>query len=472
MPSFRLNRRAALRGAGSIAIALPWLEVMGTDRLAHAQAAPPANRFLAVYTPGGSVVDDGPPVEWAPDANHRNRWAPTGTETAFTLSPILAPLEPVKSKLLVLDGLAMRSAQGEQHQSGIIAWLTGSLQDKSPRGYSLHPSIDQVIASRISRGKKPKASLQIAVRWATGSSGGLLTPVNCANFEDSPTWDPIPPSLDPVAIFNDLFGSLDPNQSEGVDARIQRKKSILDLVDRKYVALMNRLGAADKVKLDQHLTKIREIETNLDTGIVPGLTCRAPTLIDTTGYNPTIGSTFDQSTDEKIPVVGKFMMDMMVMAFACDITGVGTLQWTDTEAKHTFPWLGLKEHHHYYQHDGSFRPVECEKIATWYSEQHAYMLQEMDKIDMGGHTLLDESVIFYGSELSAAFSHSKANMPFMMAGRGGGLRSGRYVKLTEGGDANSISHNNLLVSIVNLFGDERTTYGDPEYCSGPLAGIT
>ena len=93
----------------------------------------------------------------------------------------------MKSKLLVLEGLAMRSAQGEQHQAGIVAWLTGSVQDRSPRGYSLFPSIDQLIATRISRGKKPKASLQMAIRWATGSSKGLLSPINCANYEDNPS---------------------------------------------------------------------------------------------------------------------------------------------------------------------------------------------------------------------------------------------------------------------------------------------
>ena len=71
------------------------------------------------------------------------------------------------------------------------------------------------------------------------------------------------------------------------------------------------------------------------------------------------------------------MMDMMVMALACDMTAVGTFQWTDTEAKHTFPWLGLKAHHHFYQHDGGFRPKEVAQITTWYSAQHAYLLQQM-----------------------------------------------------------------------------------------------
>jgi len=122
MARFRLSRRAVLRGAGSIAIALPWLEIMEPERRARAQlgAAAPAQRFLSVYTPGGAVIQ---PI---------NKWSPTGTENAPVLSPILAPLEPVKSRVLVVDGLQMASAVGEQHQSGIIALLTGTKQNMPP----------------------------------------------------------------------------------------------------------------------------------------------------------------------------------------------------------------------------------------------------------------------------------------------------------------------------------------------------
>src|SRR4051812_25491349 len=112
---FRLDRRAVIRGAGSIAIALPWLECMGEPK-AHA-AGTPANRFVSVYQPGGTV---------------RAKYTPTGTETAPVLSPILTPLQPVLSKILIVDGLDMKSAVGEQHQAGIIALLTGTVQNMPP----------------------------------------------------------------------------------------------------------------------------------------------------------------------------------------------------------------------------------------------------------------------------------------------------------------------------------------------------
>ncbi|WP_437822030.1 DUF1552 domain-containing protein [Sorangium sp. So ce1078] len=447
-----------LRGAGAIAVALPWLEIMGPERAARA-APSPAKRFLAVYTPGGTVM---------------NRWRPTGTETSFTLSPILAPLAPVQDRLLVVDGLDMKSAHGEQHQSGIIAWLTGTSQEgASNSGYGSGPSIDQVIASRISAGQKAKASIQIAVRWATGKSHGLLSPMNAANFEDTAPHRPIPPRLDPVEIFTELFGTLNPGDGNDAARRLARKQSILDFLDRRYSALSARLGAADQQKIDQHLTKIREIEQSLSNVPTTTSACKAPTMVDTSDYNPRTGlnssdngSIKDTSTDAAIPKVGKLLTDMLVMALACDITAVGTLQWSDTEAKHTFPWLNLTEHHHYYQHDGGFKPDECERICNWYSKQHLYLLQEMEKVDMGGHSLLDESVVFFGSELSDPPTHKKNDMPFLLAGGGGGLRTGRWVRYPN------LSHNDLLVSILNLFGDDRTTFGDPRYCTGPLTNLT
>lgn len=178
------------------------------------------------------------------------------------------------------------------------------------------------------------------------------------------------------------------------------------------------------------------------------------------------GSVRDADSDAAIPKVGKFMMDMVVTAMACDLTGVATLQWSDTEAKHTFPWLALSEHHHFYQHDGGFRPDECAAIGTWYSEQHAYLLQQMASVDMGGHSLLDESVVFFGTELSDPPTHSKSDMPLLLAGGGGGLRGNRFLKY------NGRSHNDLLAAITNLFGDSRTTFGDPRFADTAIDNLT
>ncbi len=444
---FRLSRRAVLKGAGGIAIALPWLEIMTRSRRARA-AASPARRFLAVYQPGGTVL---------------SKWTPTGTETDFVLSPILAPFEPVKDKILVFSGIDMKSAVGEQRQAGIIAWLTGSVQATPVSSSSFSkdgPSIDQVLAPRLSVGK-PKQSLYMAVRWGTGKSHGKVTAMDIASFEVAAPYRPVPPRLDPVAIWQELFGAL-PVGAGAWD------KSMLDFVDRRYVKLAARLGAADRQRLDEHLTRLRDIERR----VAATARCAAPVLVDTSDYNPASGvnsaddgSIKDLATDAAIPKVGKLMMDMMVMAFACDITAAGLLQWSDTEAKHTFPWLGLFEHHAFYQNDGGYHPIECEAIGTWYSTQHAYLVQELAKVDMGGHSLLDETVVFFGSERQDPANYSKANMPFVLAG-GGGLRTGRWLKYA------SRSHNELLVALLNLFGDARATFGTAQYSTGTLTNLT
>jgi hypothetical protein len=456
----KLGRRTLLRGAGSIAIALPWLEIMGDADEARAQAAGTAKRFLSVYTPGGTVLS--------------KFWPSTATDPSS--SPILTPLAPVASKLLVLEGLDYKCKDGEQHQAGIIAFLTGSKQTGSPGNYSSFPSIDQVIATRISKGIKAKPSLQMAVRWATGKSKGLLHPINSVNFEDTASVSPIPPLLDPQAIFTNLFGALDPAQSAAVQARVARRKSVLDFVDKRYDALSNQLGAADKVRLQDHLSKIRDIELGLDKTITETGVCKPPMLIDTSKYNYAAGLELTEAnqnmvqqsaleTDKLIPAVGKLMMDMMVMALACDITAVGSFQWSDTEAKHTFPWLGLPDHHHFYQHDGGFQADQCQQIGTWYSEMHLYLLQAMDRVDMGGHTLLDESVVMFGSELAHPPEHTATSIPLLLAGGGGGLKGGRHLKY--GGR----SHNDLLVAVLNLFGDTRTSYGLEEFNTGALADL-
>ena len=439
----RLHRRALLRGAGGVAIALPWLEAMVSGRQAHA-ADEPARRFLAVYNPGGTILQ---------------RWRPTGGEEDFVLSPILAPFEPVKSEIVVLDGIDMTSAIGEQNQRGMVAWLTGTTQGNA-MGWAKGPSLDQVLATQVG-GSRRFPSLSMAVRWGTGRSRGQPHAINIVNYAHDAAYTPLAPRLDPQELWGELFGAV-PSGSSDWD------RSVLDQVVARYTALANRLGAADRARLEAHAEQIRALERNLAQIV----RCSAPERVDTTGYDPQSGlnssddgTVRDIASDEMIPTVGRFMTDMMVMALACDMTAVATLQWSDSEAKHTFPWLGLSQHHHYYMNDGGFQPTELEAIATWYSEQHSYLLQAMSRVDMGGHSLLDESVVFFGSNLQDPASHATTSMPFLLAGKGGGLRSGRYLQFQRP------SHNDLLVRIANLFGDPRNTFGDPEHCTGALAGV-
>jgi len=470
MTRFKLDRRTVIRGAGTIAIALPWLEIMGRGRRAQAQAtgSVPLKRFVTVYQPGGAVRQGA----------NGDKYTPSGSETSFTLSPVLMPLQAYQSRILFIDGLNLTCGdqskyQVEQHQGGEVGWLTGAIQQGASNYIAKNsPSIDQVLAGKLSTGKA-YGSVQLAVRWATGKSHGKLHPINAMNFDNN---GPIPPRLDPQDVFKTFFGSASSGAggaSGTADQGPAIRKSVLDFVDKKYAALESKLGAEDRARLDLHLTQIRTLETNMTQIMTPppmGSSCKAPAKVDTTGYNPTSGlnsaddgSILDTSSDSKIPLVGQFMMDMMTMILACDRTAVSSLQWSDSEAKHTFPWLNLSQHHHYYMHDGGFRPTECTQITTWYSTMHAYLLKAMQAVDMGGHSLLDETMIFFGTEIADPPSHAKSNMPFMLAGGDGKtLKTGRWVK------AGGVPHNKLLTAILNLYGDTRTSFGDSRVDSAAL----
>lgn len=476
----KLNRRAMLRGAGSVAIALPWLEVMGPQKTARAQAqstVPKAKRFLGVYQPGGSVSYRGGRVteKFLPTIGTDGK-PMTDSSGKPLLSPILEPLQPVFSKVLIPKGLSMtgiwHKIGGEQHQAGIVSLLTGVPQPGN-LAYPQGPSLDQVLAKTLS---KNGSSLQMAVRWATGTSNSQPAPQNAMIFAEAAPHLPVPPSLDPQKLFRDLFTSGAGADTATRNAEVARQKSILDLVKEDYQKAATIGSARDRQVLEQHAEEIRRLELSLEDLIQVGGACQVPVHVDTTGYNPVQGTSMSPTTDTVIPAVGKFMMDMMVMALACDVTAVGSFQWTDTEAKHTFPWLDLANHHHFYQHDGDngsngefidgYAPGACEKICNWYAQMHAHLLGKMDAVQMSEQsTLLDETLVFFGTELANPPTHDKENMPFLLAG--GGIQGGRVMDCGP-----STPHNNLLVSIFNHFGDPRTTFGDAEFCQNPLPSLT
>ena len=256
-----------IRGAGSIAIALPWLEIMG--RAGPGRAARRAGPPLRGRVPAGrhGAVDSTRP----PAARPRSPWARSCSRS-----------RRCRSKLLVLDGLDMKSAVGEQHQAGIVALLTGTPQKDGGSGYAAGPvdrSGDRHAASP--RGKKPRASIQMAVRWATGKSKGRLHPINVAQLRGQRHLQPHPAAPGPGA---DLRRPVRharrrrATRGRGAPRRASSRSSTTSAGATQTLAA--RLGAADRQKLEQHLTKIREIERGLGTPARPGpcrrRACQAP----------------------------------------------------------------------------------------------------------------------------------------------------------------------------------------------------
>jgi hypothetical protein len=441
MKPFRLDRRTVLRGAGSVAIALPWLEVMSPIEESRA-AGPAAKRFVAVYTPGGTTPA---------------KFEPIGSETDFQLGPILTPLEPIKNKLVVLQGLDLKCKIGEQDQAGMVAWLTGREQELPPSVYLDGPaSIDQQLADMLGT-----PLLYQAVRWDTGKglASGTPTFINTVSYRfENDAYKLMQPDIDPAATFQRLFGKPVGDSPW--------RRSVLDGVLERYRKLSQRLGSRDRRTLEQHMEMLRDLEQRV------GAACTPPQPVDTTGYDPFAFHTASATTDELIPKVGKLMMDMLVAALACDLTSAATLQWADSYAAYTLPWLELEGNlvQNCYEDNCGYHEPEMTKIFTWYSTQHAYLLGEMDKIEMGGHTLLDESVVFFGSHVGYPPQHTATNMPFLLAGGGGGLVGNRYHDYR--GPNGGRSHNDLLVSILDLFGDSQPTWGNPQFNTGPLGNLT
>jgi hypothetical protein len=472
----RLSRRALLRGAGSVAIGLPFLEAMLRPGQSHAGGSVPL-RFVVFYTPGGTLLD---------------KWRPTGTETAYTLDPMLAPLNPWKDQLLFVDGLNLNITQigvGHPHSRGMAGILTGTqlLPGTFDTGGGLAswaegPSIDQVIASRNSALNLKFPSLEFSSGWAiSGRSAGQVSyAANTINYNlttgtKGVTKNPIAPQIDQVAAFKRIWTDGSTSSGTAPTAAITREKSILDAVQSQYTSLSAKLGSADKATLGAHLDMIRQMETSLTATVGGGgTTCIAPPMPTATNSAITgmmMSSTGVIVTENDVPQKGTIMTDLMVAALACDMTRVSTMQWADSEAKFImdFPPLNLPDYHHAYQHEHGFNPTALNQIYNWYAGNFAHLLTQMSAVqEADGSTLLDNTLIFWITEIQKPDSHDQTNMPLVLAGKAQGkIRPGRWLQAKSG-----TPHNNLLVSILNSFGGTDTTFGDARYCTGALPGLT
>jgi hypothetical protein len=476
----RIHRRTLLRGAGGMAIGLPFLSAMLPPGRSHAQEMTP-KRLVIFYNPGGTLLD---------------KWRPMGGTTDFTLQPMMASLTPFRDRLVFLGGLNMDVTSvslGHPHSRGMGAVLTGRQllsgnynTNGGNAGFAAGASIDQVIAPVISNGLR-FPSLQVSAGWSTGiSAGGQPHPGNVINYlpptREGGAATPVAPSTDPFNTMTTVFSGVGDNTEE--NARVLAwNTSILDGARDDFNRLSMRLGAEDREKLQAHMAFIEQTRAGLQQGGVAG--CVVPTMsVDPTPgfYDDPIaegvsrggsdGGNMSITTGMKVPLKGKAMIDILVAALACDLTRVGTMQYSDSEAKFMLGFLqdgmgqSLKDHHHGYQHDRGFQPAALEVIYRFYMEQFAYLLERMDAVVEGEGTMLDNSLVLAISEIQHPDSHNQNNMPFILAGKAGGiLQTQRWLQL------NGQPHNNLLVSILNMFGLSNTTFGHPDFCTGPVSGL-
>lgn len=435
------SRRQILRGAGGIVVALPFLEALAPRR-AFAQAMP-QKRFIGIYHPNGVYTP---------------QWFPTGDENNFTLGPIHQALAPWKSKLLFTSGVDMQvavSGPGEQHQRGIGAFLTGAKldtgtfvgNDGSRAGYALGPSVDQTLAGMIGQGTRVP-SLQLGVHALLSNVAGVVS------YRGSN--QPLLAQNDPRVTFRTLFMDSGTPPTEMEKLRV-RRRSVLDAVQTQLAALKKSVSKSDQARLDQHLTLVREMENRL-TALPPG-TCQSPTDPGMVAFE----------REAEIPTVARLQMDLLTLAIRCDLTRVATVMFSDAMNHIAMPHLNITSDIHNLTHYGDGDPERL-KVATrdtWQAGVLATLLQELDSIqEMDGSKALEHTLVFWGSDVSRGNVHSHDDMPFMLAGGGAGFRMGRFVKWT------GAYHNDLLVSIINGFGGNLTTYGEAAFCRGPLSNLT
>jgi hypothetical protein len=459
----KLRRRLLLAG-GAAATLLPWLEVFGGAR-ASAQTASPIKRFMVFFYPGGVI---------------RDKFWPTGTETDFTTPYILEPLKDYKDKLLILDGLQQNNMNdnrpGHPHTQGMTGLLTGKATTSGPYSFFLGgstdlaqgPSIDQLIAKKISAGLR-FSSLELGVLWPTYGTGPA--PQNTISYTGA--GQPAQPISDPWKAFQRIFMGLDTSNPDTAAAlRLKRTQLVLDAAAAEYKAMMPSLGAEDKIRLQEHLGRFEEIQAGLMAPTGGNPACMAPTNIteaDSITYK-TGGNedhvTIAAAASNRMPTIGRQMIDMAIQSFVCDLTRVATIQYTDAASRASFPWLDYNENHHFYQHDGGFQMQPCADIARFFYGEFAYLIKRLSETKEGDKTMLDSTAVLLCSEVGDPPSHDFKRIPFVIAGSGGGLfKTGRHLKL--GGKP----HHMLLVALMNAYGLTETSIGDEKYNNGALTGL-
>lgn len=428
------SRRAFLGSLGASAALLPFLPMTET----HAAEGPPL-RLLIMFSSCGT---------------NREGWLPSGGVDDFTLGPILSPLDSVKDEIIVVDGLRFNSGgAGNNHMAGPSKFTCGtgllsggefSGGGDASSGWGGGTSIDQVYAENS--GDTAFKSLELGVRVGGANPRTRLS-------YSGPN-QPIPPESDPNQVFERLFAEF--GQDQAVVAKLKaERRSVLDVVKAQTDALEQRIGQADRHKMQAHLEGLNEIEKRL--------------TLESSCEVPTENGSIDAGATENYPEVTRLQMDLLTTAFACDLTRSATFMWNGSTSGQTFPWLGFSESHHDLSHEGDSNDGAQNKLVqinNWYAEQFAYLVNRMRDIPEGDGTMLDNTIIVWGNELGKGNSHTHKNIPIVMAGgRNAGITPGRFLQYDD------VAHNRLLVSVLNALGVDVNSYGETDNGTGGLSGL-
>jgi len=417
-----LSRRTILRGVGT-ALALPLLDAMvpalRADRLT---AAAPVRRLGFIVYPLG--VDE-------------DRWKPKGEGAEFEFSEALTPLAPHKNKLVVISGISSdpdRTKAGF-HDRALASFMTGVEPTKGKVKVGI--SVDQVAAKAL--GKETQfASLELA------AENSLANPLPGPVFKSETV--PLPFEHNPRMVFERLFGDgakIDPAASA---ERNQEDRSALDSVTERISELKHRLGPDDRRKLDEYLDSIRDVERRIDVAMR-----KQPDALPQTARPAGVPDAWPDHV--------RLMFDLQLLAIRADLTRVWTFLYGREATSMTFPHLNISMGHHEISHH-NFEKQKLDalaKINVDQSELFAYFLGKLDSIREADTSLLDRSLILYGSNLSVPTSHSQRDLPIIVAGGAAGrIAGGRYIKFP--GDTTPLT--NLYLTMLDKVGVPTEKLGD------------
>jgi hypothetical protein len=412
-----LSRRTVLRGAG-VALALPLLESMIPAGIRTAAAAGvPRSRLACIYVPHGCVMD---------------RWLPSATGRGFELTPTLASLAPFRERLNVVSGLKLpaayvgESSAAANHGRSSQCWLTCLPEDTGPSP----TSADQLAAQHIGQ-ETPLPSLELALE--AGSSISYLTPQT-----------PLPMETNPRVVFERLLG--DGSTPEERAARQRQLSSLLDSVTGQVAALKRDLPGPDRARMDRYLTDVRELERRLSLAADSTLAER-----EVPGKPSGIPNDFEEHA--------MLMFDLLALAWTADLTRIATFMVSRELSNRLYPRSGVNEGFHNASHHSGVT-ANLDRLAKL-NEYHtrttiAYFLRKLADTPDGDGTLLDHSLVVYGSGMANPNQHDHDPLPMLLAGGGSGrLEGGRHIRAADG-----TSFANLLVSVLDKLDVPVASFGD------------
>ncbi|MBX5482705.1 MAG: DUF1552 domain-containing protein [Myxococcaceae bacterium] len=397
--TFRLSRRTVLKGAGAL-VALPTLEAMlNSHGTAYAEGGAFPQRLLTWFFGNGVVLP---------------MWTPSATGANYAFSPALSPLQNVKDYVNVVSGCNVKTPDLRGHHNGCGAMMSGYPFIPIPANGANYaskfggPSIDQVAAGIIGT-TTTFPSLQLAVsKRATTGEGPTLQYISHKGPDA-----PLPPEMNPAKLYQKLFGNF-VEPSNPTDPRDALRLNVLDAVKDDANRLIKRLGAADRQRLDQHLTAISELRQQI-SALPPPVTsaCAAP-------KTPVTQTNQDQGGAEPMEAVHRAFADLIALAWACDLTRVVSVQFSGSVADTAYPMIGIPDNEHDLSHDPS-RKDDINRCVTFCVQNFAYLCERLKATPEGPGNLLDNSVLMMTTDVAEGWVHSIQDYPVVIAGRGGGV---------------------------------------------------